>query len=66
MITFESLELDQTSIPHLKVLLCGINAFGAEWCGHISISCYIRKMLVLLLHKTVLVTFLLAINVPVG
>ena len=63
LITFETLELKQSYIPHLKVLMCGINASGAQWCGHISTSCYTHLKLELLLHKRVLVTFLLASTV---
>ena len=43
--------------------MCGINASGAQWHGHISISCYTHLKLELLLHKTVLVMFLLASTV---
>ena len=60
LITFEPLELKQSYIPHLKVLMCGINALGVQWCGCIFMLCYANLNLALLLHKTVLVTFLLA------
>ena len=60
LITFEPLELKQSYIPHLKVLMCGINALGAQWCDYILIQCYTDLKLALLLHKTVFVTFLLA------
>ena len=43
--------------------MCGINASGAQWCGYISTLCYIHLKLALLLHKTALVTFLLASTV---
>ena len=61
--TFESFELKQRYIPHLKVLVCGINAFSSKWHGFIFILCYTHLNLALLLHKTVLVTFLLASTV---
>ena len=63
LITFKPLDLKQSYIPHLKVLMCGINDFGAQWCGHISISCYTHLKLELLLHKIVLIMFLLASTV---
>ena len=52
-------------VPHLKVLMCSINASGAKWCGYISISCYTNLMLALLLHKTVIVNFLMSKTVVV-
>ena len=60
LITFEYLELQQSLIPHLKVLMCGINAFSPQWCGCIFILYYSHLNSALLLHKTVLVTYLLA------
>ena len=63
LITFEPLELKQSYIPHLKVLVCGINAFSLQWCGCIFISCYTHLKLALLLQKTELLTFLLASTV---
>ena len=55
LITFESIELKQSVIPHLKVLVCGINAFSSQWCGCIFILCYTHLNLALLLHKQGLV-----------
>ena len=43
--------------------MCGIIAFGAQWCGYIFILYYTHLKLALLLHKTVLLTFLLASTV---
>ena len=43
--------------------MCGINASGIQWFGHISRSCSTHLKLELLLHKTVLVMFLLASTV---
>ena len=31
LITFEPLEQKQSYIPFLKVLMCGVNALGAQW-----------------------------------
>ena len=58
LITFESLEMKQSYIPYLKVLLCGIIAFSCQWRGCIFTLCYIHLNFALLLHKIVLVTFL--------
>ena len=63
MINFEPLELKQSNIPHLKVLMCDINASDAQWCGHMSIFYFTHMKSELLLHKTVLVTFLLVSTV---
>ena len=63
LITLEHLEQKQSNMPLLKLLMCGMNASGSQFCGHISISCYTHLKLELLLHKTVLVTFLLASTV---
>ena len=54
LITFEPLELKQSYIPHLKVLMCGINASEVQWCGCIFILHYTHQKLTLLLHKTAL------------
>ena len=54
LITFEPLELKQSYIPHLKVLVCGIDAFSPQWCGSIFMWCYTHLKLALLLHKTAL------------
>ena len=47
----------------LLLLMSVINAFGAQWYGHISISCHIHLTLELLLRETILVTSLLASTV---
>ena len=52
LITFEPLELKKSYIPHLKVLVSGINAFSPQWCGCIFVLCYTHMKLALLLHKT--------------
>ena len=38
-------------MPHLKVLVCGINASSSQWCGCIFILYYTHLNLALLLHK---------------
>ena len=34
LVTFESLEIEQSYVPLLKALMCGINAVGAQGCGY--------------------------------
>ena len=55
LITFDNLKLQESYIPLLKVLVCGMNAFSPKWCGYIFTLCYTHLKLALLLHKTVLV-----------
>ena len=45
------------------MLIDGINASNAQWCGCSFISCYTLLKLALLLHNTVLITFLLGSTV---
>ena len=63
LITFESLVLKQSYIFHLKVLMCGINAFATQLRGDPFILSYTNLKLALLLHKTVLVNFLMSTTV---
>ena len=55
---FWVLELKQSYISHLKVLVCVINAFSLQLCGCIFMSCYIHVKLAFLVHKKVLVSHL--------
>ena len=64
LITFESLELNEKHIPHFKKLMCGIDASSPQLCGCLFILCYTHLNLILLLHKTVLITFPLASAIP--
>ena len=63
LITFEPLEQKQSYIPLLKVLMCGMNAWGAQWHGGIFILQFTSLKMVLLLHKTTLVNFPMATTV---
>ena len=63
LITFEPLELKQSYIHHLKVLMCGINASKAQWLDYIFILCYTYLNLALLLFKTVLKNFQMSTTV---
>ena len=60
LITFEPLEQKQSYIPLLKVLMCGMNSWGAQWHGDIFISPYTSLKMVVLLHNTALVNFPMA------
>ena len=62
-ITFEPLEQKQSCIPLLKVLMCGMNAWGVQRHGGIFILQYSSLKMILLLHKTALVNFSMAITV---
>ena len=48
------------------MLMCGINALDAQFCDYIFILYYSHLKLSLLLHKTILVTFLLGSTVTEG
>ena len=50
-------------MSHLKVLVCGINAYSFQLHGCIFMLCYTHLNLAFLLHKTVIVTFLLGSTV---
>ena len=65
LITFVHLEQKQSYIPHLKVLMCGIDAFSPQWCGSIFIWCYTHLKLALLLHKTATAKYILHSTVPI-
>ena len=40
LVTFELLEVEQSYIPLLKALMCGINAAGAQRCGCMFTFCH--------------------------
>ena len=63
MISLDPLEVKQSYIPHLKVLVCGVDAPSPQWCGCIFMLCYTHLTLALLIHKTLLLIFLLASSV---
>ena len=50
-VTFELLEVEQSYIPLLKALMCGINAVGAQGCGCIFTFCHAYLKMGVLLHK---------------
>ena len=45
---------------YLKVLMCGINASGAQWCGCISILYNTLLKFALFLNKTVILNYLMS------
>ena len=45
-------------ITLLKVLMSGMNAFGAQWSGGIFILCYPSLNIALFLHKTATVKYI--------
>ena len=51
LVTFELLEIEQSYIPLLKALMCGINAVGAQGCSCMSTFCHAPQKIALLLHK---------------
>ena len=57
------LNQEKSYIPHLKVQMCGIVAYGAQWRGYIFILWYIHLKFALLLYKAVLVNFPIATTV---
>ena len=59
----EPLDLKQSYIPQLKVLVCGINEYGFQLRGCIFMLCHTHMNLALVRHKIVLVTFLLGSTV---
>ena len=40
LVTFEPLEVEQSYIPLLKALICGINVVGAQGCSCMSTFCH--------------------------
>ena len=55
LVTFEPLEVEQSYITHLKALMCGINAAGAQRCGCMFTFCHAYLKMGVLLHKMAIV-----------
>ena len=51
LVTFEPLEIEQSYIPLLKALMCGINTVGAQGSGCMFTLCHAPLKMALLLHK---------------
>ena len=57
LVTFEPLDIQQSYIPLLKALKCGINAVGAQGRGCSSLLCHAHLKMGVLLHKQATVRF---------
>ena len=66
LVTFDLLEVEQSYIPLLKALMCGINAVGAQGCGCIFTFCHAYLKMGVLLHKMASVCKRRAMTVSVG
>merc|ERR1712212_198241 len=55
LVTFELLEIQQSYVPILKALMCGINAAGAQRCGCMFTFCHAYLNMGVLLHKMAIV-----------
>ena len=66
MVTFEPLEVEQSYIPLLKALVCGINVVGAQGCGCMLTFCHASPKMTILLHKEATVRFDLILAVCNG
>ena len=55
LVTFELLEVEQSYIPLLKALMCGIHAVGAQGCGCMFTFCHAYLKMDVLLHKMAIV-----------
>ena len=51
LVTFEPFDLEQSYIPDLKALMCGINAAEAQRCDCMFTFCYAYPKMGVLLHK---------------
>ena len=51
LVTFEPLDIQQSYIPLLKALMCGINAVGAQGSGCMFTLCHAPLKMAVLLHK---------------
>ena len=63
LVTFELLEVKQSYLPLLKVLMCGINAVGAQGSGCMLTLCHAPLKMAVLLHKTEIVCRVMLLSV---
>ena len=63
LVTFELLKIEQSHIPLLKALMCGINAVGAQGYGCMFTFCHAPLKIAALLHKMPKVPFVLVLAV---
>ena len=55
LVTFELLEVEQSYIPLLKALMCGIDAVEDQGCGCMFTLCHAYLKMGVLLHKMAIV-----------
>ena len=55
LVTFEPLEVEQSYIPLLKALMCGINVKRAQGCDCMFTFCHAYPKMGVLLHKMAIV-----------
>ena len=55
LVTFELLEVEQSYIPLLKALMCGIDAVEAQGCGCMFTFCHAYLKMGVLLHKMAII-----------
>ena len=65
LVTFEPLDIQQSYIPLLKALKCGINAVGAQGRGFSSLLCHAHLKMGVLLHKEASRRFIMILAVCV-
>ena len=63
LVTFEPLDIQQSYIPLLKALKCGINAVGAQGRGFSSLLCHAHLKMGVLLHKEASRRFIMILKV---
>ena len=63
LVTFEPHEVEQSYIPHLKALMCGINAAEAQGCDCMFTFCHAYPKMGDLLHKMAIVCNLTLLSV---
>ena len=55
LVTFELLEVEQSYIPLLKAMMCGINAAEAQGCDCMFTFCHAYPKMGVLLHKMAII-----------
>ena len=55
LVTFELFEVEQSYIPLVKALMCGIDAVEAQGCGCMFTFCHVYLKMGVLLHKMAIV-----------
>ena len=63
LVTFEPLEIEQSYVPLLKALMCGINAVGAQGSACMFTLCHDPLKMAFLLHKKEIVCRVILLSV---